>query len=302
MGSSDLNVSVVVPNFNGEGLLKNNLPSVIKALNNKQNKIKEVIVVDDGSKDDSVNLIKNQFPEVKLIKHTKNRGFPAAVNTGTRMAEGRLVCLMNTDVVPSYNFLESTLSHFEDKNVFAVSLNEKGYSWAKGAFKNGFVLHFPGKESKKPHDTFWVSGGSGVFRRSMWMKLKGMDEELYSPYYWEDLDLGYRAAKRGWKLLWEPSAQVVHKHEETMSKLNKKYRERIQERNQLLFIWKNITSPVLTKKHAGGLIRRLIRNPGYIRIFVMAFSKYRSVLEKRKVEKKTSKVSDESIFAKFQNA
>ena len=302
MSSSVLSVSVVIPNFNGQDLLKKNLPSVIKAYKNKRNSIKEIIVVDDGSKDGSVKFIKDNFPEVKIVKHTKNRGFPAAVNTGSRTAKSTLVCLMNTDVVPSSDFLESTLSHFEHKNVFAVSLNEKGFSWAKGTFKNGFVLHSPGRESEKNHDTFWVSGGSGVFRRSMWMKLKGMDEKLYSPYYWEDLDLGYRAAKRGWKLLWEPKAKVVHEHEKTMSKINKNYRARIQERNQLLFVWKNITSFVLIKKHIRGLARRVARHPGYLRIVVMAFLRLRFVRAARRVEKKESKVSDESIFAKFQNA
>lgn len=302
MRASDFSVSIVIPNFNGRDLLKKNLPSVIKAFRKKRNKIKEVIVVDDGSTDDSVGLIKNQFSEIKLIKHTKNRGFPAAVNTGARSVKGKLICLLNTDVKPSINFLEFVTSHFQDKNVFAVSLNEKGFSWAKGMFKNGFVLHSPGGESEKTHDTFWVSGGSGVFRRSMWMKLKGMDEKLYSPFYWEDLDLGYRGLKRGWRLLWEPRAKVVHEHEKTMSKINKNYRARIQERNQLLFIWKNITSPVLFKKHLKGLLRRIVRHPGYLRIVIMALSRLRFVRAARKGERKESKVSDEFVFAKFQNA
>lgn len=302
MKTPGLSVSIVIPNFNGRDLLRKNLPSVIKAYKNNKNKIIEVVVVDDASTDDSVKFLKENFKEVVIIQHKINRRFPASVNTGARSAKGDLICLLNTDVEPAKDFLEKALPHFKDRSVFAVSLHEEGYGWAKGIFENGFVIHSPGKENSKTRETFWVNGGSGVFRRSMWMKLKGMDEKLFSPFYWEDLDLGYSGLKRGWKLLWESQSNVIHIHESTNKRFKKTYRARIQERNQLLFIWKNITSPVLFKKHLRGLTRRVIRHPGYIRIIVMALSKYRSVIKKRKVEKKESKVSDESIFAKFQNA
>lgn len=298
-GKKTVAVSIVIPNFNGEKLLLKNLPFVIKASKNLDNKIKEIIVVDDSSTDKSVEIIKREFPEVRLIQHRINRGFSAAVNTGVRTAKSDLVCLLNTDVLPTENFLVNAITHFKDPKVFAVSLSEKGFSWARGYFKDGFVEHEPGPATQKPHTTFWVSGGSGVFRRDYWMKLKGMDEKLFSPFYWEDVDLSYRAAKRGWKLLWEPKSKVLHEHEATIGKLPIDKKRTIQERNQLIFIWKNVTSPNLFKKHLIGLVKRVARHPGYARIVLLALLKAKYILAERKKEKNQSKVSDEAVFARF---
>ena len=294
-----MSVSIVISNFNGEKLLKKNLPYVLKTTKHKANKIREIIIVDDASEDDSVKLIKRKFPEVKLFKHKVNRGFSAVVNTGARSASGKYIALINNDVTPEIDFLEHTLPHFKKKNVFAVSFHEVGYGWAKGKFEDGFVGFEPGKEGDGVHESFWVSGGSRIFRRDVWMKLGGMDEELLSPFYWEDIDLSYRAAKRGYKLLWEPKAKVYHKHETTMKTLPRRYVARIKERNQLLFMWKNITSPNLFRKHLVGLLKRSLKHPGYLKIVFIAALKVRRVLKARKKEKKESKVSDEAILARF---
>ena len=295
-----MKASVIIPYYKTPHLIRKNMPAVLAAKENMKNRINEVILIDDGSKDECAKIIKQEFPEVRLITHKVNRGFSSTVNTGARSAKSKLLVLLNTDVIPSKDFLESVLPHFKDGDVFGVSFHESGYGWAKGKFEDGFILHEPGRESKKTHDTFWISGGSGVFRRSYWMKLGGMDEKLLSPFYWEDLDLCYRAAKRGWTLLWEPRAKVLHKHESTMSTLpNKKRVRRIRERNQLIFIWKNLTSPILFRKHITGLFRRVTRHPGYLRIVLMALSKFRGIKKAREKEKKESKVSDEAIFARF---
>ena len=299
MNLNNLKVSVVIPSFNGEKLLKKNLPYLLRAMGNLSNFIKEIIVVDDGSSDNSVDLIKNKFPQVKLVRHKINRGFSASVNLGVKIAKGDLVCLINNDVIPENNFLANTLGHFEKEDTFAVSLHEEGYGWAEGVFREGYIMHSPGKEDTKVHSTFWVNGGSGVFRKSLWKKLGGMDDKLLSPFYWEDLDICYRAIKRGLKLYWEPRARVLHKHETTISKFPKKYVERIRERNHLLFIWKNLTSQSLFRRHVTGLFKRLARPPGYLRIVLVALLRLREVKRARRKEKKETIVSDEAIFASF---
>lgn len=294
-----MKVSIVIPNYNTQGILEKNLPLVLSAAKNPNNHVREVILVDDASPDASANLVKRMFPEIKLIRHKVNRGFSSSVNTGVRAAKGELISLLNTDVVPSENFLEAALPHFEKPKVFAVSLNEGGYSWARGFFKEGYIGHEPGPKDKTAHETFWVSGGSGVFRRSIWISLGGMDEKLFSPFYWEDLDLCYRAAKRGYQIIWEPGARVEHRHETTIGLLPKTKVVRIRERNHLLFIWKDLTSPRLFRKHIGGLIRRTARHPGYIRIVLMALIQIKPLLRARAKEKRETKVSDEAIFARF---
>lgn len=296
---SSFTASVIIPSFNGEKLLRKNLPEVIQAFQYKENRIVEITIVDDGSSDESFKFVKSTYPEVSFIKHTQNRGFSASVNTGARMAKGDLLVLLNNDVVPNEDFLLSALSRFIDPEVFAVSLHEKGYAWAKGHFKDGYIQIEPGKETVNAHVSFWVSGGSGVFRKSMWKELNGMDEKLLSPFYWEDIDICYRGAKRGWKILWDPDSLVEHQHESTIGKLPKKYVERVRERNQLLFIWKNLHSPGLIRKHLLGVFARLIKHPGYLRILLMTLPRLRQTLKSRAKEKKESKISDEIIFSRF---
>jgi O-antigen biosynthesis protein len=294
--------SIIIPNYNGESLLKKNLPSVILAYKNPRNNIKEIIVVDDASTDTSINVIKNYFPEVTIIRHSKNRGFSSAVNTGARTAKGALLVLLNTDVTVSKSFMTTVVGHFSDDTVFGVSLHEKGYGWAEGRFENGYFMHKSGPESILPHISMWVSGGSGVFRRDYWMELGGLDDKLLSPFYWEDVDISYRAWKRGWKCMWEPGAHVSHNHEGTTGKISKGYKVRIQERNQLLVIWKNITSSSYLRKHIRGLLTRVLKHPGYLRVVIMALYKVPILIPLRKKESKLSKVSDEAIFAQFTNS
>lgn len=299
--SSNMKATIIIPNFNGKDLLKENLPAVVAAKEFEENKILEIIVVDNGSTDGSINFIKKNFPEIKIIKHKINRGFSAGVNIGARFAKGDLVVLLNSDVKPEKNFLVNTLPHFIDKRTFAVSFHEKGYGASIGIFKDGFIVHEPCFESNSKQYTFWVSGGSGAFRRSDWMKLGGMDEKLFSPAYWEDIDLSYRALKRGFRLIWEPNSNVIHKHESTVLKFPKGHFEKIKERNQLLFTWKNLTSQSLFKKHIAGLFKRVFMGPGYLKIIFMAFMKLKDVIRLRNKEIKETWVSDEAIFSSFNN-
>jgi GT2 family glycosyltransferase len=298
MTKNNFGVSVVIPNFNGEKLLEKNLLSLLNAKQNSRNNILEIIIVDDGSTDESVKLVNSKFPEIKIIKHKRNRGIASAINTGVRASKGQLILILDTDVLPEEDFLVPVLPHFKERRVFAVSLHEKGYGWEKVFWKDGYLEIVDGKEENESHNTFYVKRGSGVFRRSVWIELGGSDEKLFSPFYWEDLDICYRAAKRGYQNTWEPEAHVVHDHWSTSGKLPKKFIENIRKRNELLFIWKNIHSAVLIKKHLAGMFKRILISPGYIKIVFMAAGKLSLVISKRKREIKESKVSDEAIFAR----
>jgi len=281
-------------------LFEKNLPSVIKAKEFKKNNIVEVIIVDDKSTDESIAYLEKEFKgQIRLVKHTKNRGFSSTVNTGARSARGELLCLVNTDVSVSENFLQYVLLHFENSNLFGVSFHEKGFGPAGASFKDGFINFIPRKELEKTDTSFWISGGSGIFSRKIWMRLGGLDEKLLSPFYWEDIDLSYRAQKRGYKLLWEPKANVVHNHESTVSTLKKSYVLSIRQRNELLMIWKNITSQRIFRKHLQGLFKRVLKHPGYLRIVLLTLPKLSLVMKLRKKEKREATVSDEAIFSRF---
>lgn len=294
-----ISVSVVIPNYNGKSLLEKNLPSLLKAKENSLNKINQIIIVDDGSLDGSVPFIEKFGDSVKIIKHKKNRGFSASVNIGVKYASGSLVLLLNTDVKVTDNFLTNIFENFNDPKTFAVSLHESGYGGSRGFFSNGMIQLGQYSEDSLTSKTFFVSGGSGVFRKDIWNKLGGMDEKLLSPFYWEDLDLAYRAWKRGYNCVWESRSLVFHQHESTIGKLSEKKVQNIRERNQLLVIWKNIHSTKLIKSHIKHVFIRCVAHLGYVKIVVMALTKINQVLRSRLKEKRYSVISDELLFEKF---
>lgn len=287
--------AVVIPNWNGLKLLEKNLVKVISAVEEGT----EIVVVDDGSPDQSNQFLQENFPQVKIVRHQRNLGFGAACNTGVREASGELVALLNLDVVPEKGFLAAAAKSFGDKAVFAVSFNEPQNSWAKISWRNGFLEHGLGKRTDKNHISGWASGGSALFRRTMWEELGGFDE-LYRPFYWEDIDLSYRAWKRGWKVLWEPKAVVHHRHESVIGKhYSKKFIDLISQRNQLFFVWKNITDEKMFADHRQNLLTRLAK-PGFWRPFLAALTRLDQVVLKRRIEKGKSKVTDRQIFNLFE--
>lgn len=290
--------SLIIPNWNGKKLLEKNLPSVLTAAKEER---AEIIIIDNGSVDESLHYLQDlasQNPSFQIIKLPKNYGFSYAVNLGIKKAQGKIVVLLNNDVAPKKDFLFPLKKHFANPQVFAVSLNEPQFSWARGEFKNGFFAHQPGPKTQKTHLSLWASGGSAAFNRKLWLKLGGFDR-IYHPFYWEDVDLGYRAWKRGYQVLWEPRSIVHHHHESTVSRFSPKYIDLIKQRNELLFIWKNITSSQLTNEHKKALLKRIIKSPGYLKIFLAALAKLPQVLSRRRQEKKESQLTDEKIFKLF---
>ncbi len=287
-----MTVSVVIPNFNGLKLLETNLPLIIKAVGKAQ-----IIIVDDGSTDGSARFIKKNFPHIKLIEKVTNSGFATTVNLGVKAASGEIILLLNTDIVPSDNFLEPLLKHFSDPKVFAVGCLDESIENGKtvkrgrgiGRFERGFLVHKRGEVDKT--DTLWVNGGSGAFRKSIWEKLGGMDE-VYDPFYWDDIDLSYRAQKSGYKIVFEPYAIVEHRHEE--GSILKNYTtgqiKQIAYRNQLIFVWQNITDSRYLISHFFWIPLHLLKailngDMNLIRGWLWALIKLPEILKNRQINK-----------------
>ncbi len=286
--------SIIIPNWNGEHLLKKNLSAVLAT------NADEIIIVDNDSTDNSVEFIKQlKSSIIRIIELKKNYGFSYACNLGAKEAKSEVVILLNNDVVPEKNFLKPLVKDFEDKKVFAVSLNEPQWSWAQGKWVKGFVEHQAGGKANEVHISFWASGGSAAFRKDLWLKLGGLDE-IFAPFYWEDTDLSYRAWKRGYQVLWEPKSVVHHQHEGTIgSSFSKKYIDFISQRNQIIFIWKNITNFKMLFEHKMALGKRLLTKPGYWRPYLAALSKLPLILPRFLKEVSQKKLSDKEIFEKF---
>lgn len=289
-----MRVSIVIPNWNGRDRLLSNLPKVLKV-----KEVDEIIVVDDASTDDSVNVIEEHLPNIKLIKRRENGGFSSAVNTGVREAKSELIFLLNSDAVPEEDSLRFALTHFENSQVFSVGANTGG-SWVWAKFKDGFFWHGQREQTNKTHETLWSSGGSGIFRKSIWEELGGLDE-LFNPFYEEDTDLGYRAWKRGFINLWEPEFRVEHYKQKGVIETNfsKKTISKVAQRNQLIFIWKNITGSSYLRQHVIALIKMLFTHPKYWPTFISAVRLFPQIYKKRQIEKRQAKLSDREIIERF---
>ncbi len=269
-----MDVSVVITCWNSRELLKKNLPAVIAAAKNAQNKIKEIIVVDDYSSDGSKEFLQENFPEIKVVRQEKNYGYSVTCNTGIKQAENDLVAILNADVAPAKDFLKAALPHFGEEKVFAVSFNEGKYGPGKLVWKKGFWEMAAVEPLKTASLSDWANGGSAVFRKSIWQKLGGMDP-LFLPFYYEDVDLGMRAEAAGFQSLWEPEARVAHQHEATINSRSfpQNYINQVKERNHLLLIWRNLGNRRRLMSHLFYLSLRCFSHPGYFRIVFLALKR-----------------------------
>lgn len=254
-------VSLIIPNYNGNRLLVKNLPKVFEAAKMYDSST-EIIIVDDGSTDNSIETLKTIMGplrhdvNVKIITKEKNEGFSSTCNLGAKKANGNIIVLLNTDIWPEKDFLLYLIPHFNQAKVFGVGCLDKSLENGNevergrgiGWFKKGFLVHARGEVDK--NNTLWASGGSSAYNRKLWLELGGFDQ-IYNPFYWEDIDLSYRAQKRGYAVLFEPKAVVHHEHKKgaIKSKFSEKQVKTIAYRNQFIFLWKNITDVDLFLQH-----------------------------------------------------
>lgn len=291
-----MKISVVVTNWNGLALLKKNLEQIIKMSPESQ----EIILADDASTDKSVNYVKElqkKYSKLKLIVRKKNFGFSKNSNDAVLKSNGELVVMLNNDIFPHKDYIKNSLKHFSNPNLFGIGFAEKDHkNWARVFWKDGYIQHEPGKNISKTHITGWLSGGGSIIRKDIFQKLGGFDS-VYEPFYCEDLDLGLRAWKSGYTLLWEPKCVVEHRHEATMSKFSKGLLNYVKERNRLISTWRNITDPKLILFNKLALIGRVLSGPNYIKI-IRAANKQ---IKKHPYQIIFPKLTDKEIFDKLKN-
>lgn len=312
-----MNISIVIPCYNGEKVLTKNLPHLLAALKEYKKGKLEVVIANDPSTDKSKEVIASFISSLKgtgitgkTVNNTKKeeQGFSKNVNRGIAMATGDILVLLNTDVRPYKGFLAPLLDHFSDEKVFAVGCMDESIEEgqrvprgrAVGWWQRGFLHHKAA--DIVPGTSLWASGGSSAFRKSMWDKLGGLDN-LFNPFYWEDIDLSYRALKSGYKIIFEPKSVVVHEHEEGVikTKFKPKHVQKIAYRNQYFFIWKNITDRRLLVSHVlwlpYHLLKAVLRRDGvFLQGFFLALMQMERVQDSRYRAKKLFVKSDSTIL------
>lgn len=269
-----MKISVIITNWNGVHVLKKHLENTINA----SPEASEFILIDDASTDNSVKfaqVIQKTYPRLKIICRKNHHGFGENSNFAVKKTSGDLVVLLNNDLVPHTGYITATLKHFTDPLVFGVGFAELGKeNYGKIFWENGYLQTTPGL-SDKTHTTAWLSGGSSIIRRNLFLKLGGFDN-IYEPFYFEDTDLGLRAWRSGYKLFWEPKAVVDHQHEFSTSKMGKQFLIYVKERNHLLCVLRNITDKKLLFKNLLWQILRVLSGPNYIKIILAAHRQLRS--------------------------
>ena len=210
--------SVIIPNWNGARYL----PECLESLQAQTYPRLEVIVVDNGSTDDSVALIKRNYPEVRLLELGENRGLTGAVNAGARIAQGEVLALLNNDALPHPGWvaaLVAALKRHPEAGMAASKMllydrpsiiNSAGDTFGRdGLPANRGVW----EEDRGQYDCEeWVFGGCGgavAYRRDMWEALGGFDEDFFM--YCEDVDLNWRAQLAGYRCIYTPQAVVHHR-------------------------------------------------------------------------------------------
>ncbi|OGP55714.1 MAG: hypothetical protein A2Y65_03110 [Deltaproteobacteria bacterium RBG_13_52_11] len=311
-------VSVVIPTYNGKDLLEEHLPFLRAALEAYPGD-SEIIIVDNGSNDESLLFLSRNYPEARIIKNKVNEGFGPAINRGVKEAKYDIVLLLNNDIRVERGFIDPLVRHFEDPSVFAVVskslvkladrvVNE---SVTVPGFDGGLIFsHQPfvgGKTSdkiKNPCTNFHASGGFGAFDRNKFLELGGFDD-IFHPFYYEDVDLSYQAWKRGWLILYEPDSVVHHRSHATSLKVaTQSYISRIEIRNRFLITWKTISDPVFVLSHLKWILSLFLRSFRLSKkkerrlmiIMLFALRRLPAVIAYRIKNAKYTRLSDNRIF------
>jgi len=300
-------ITLVITNWNGKNLLRECLPSILKAVAFDSKRLYEIMVVDDCSTDDSLKILEEEFPNVNRVKTPVNMGFQKANNYGIKKSDSRLVMPMNNDIKLDEDALFHLAEHFEQGNVFSVSGKFFGfdgktflYGNRGGYFKNGHFYLYE-KEPDDNSQTLFACGGAFMVDRKRYLELGGFDN-LYHPLYYEEIDLSYRALKRGWEVCYEPKSIAYHKVQSTITKQEKKRSiELISARNNYLFVLKNILDPSFTLEFIFFIPLFLIRDLFKLKsrfwvAFFMAIKRIPTALKSRKKEKMEALISDHEIL------
>jgi GT2 family glycosyltransferase len=218
-------VSIIVVNWNGERFLKD----CLSALSNQSYANREIILVDNGSSDNSVGLTRNNFPQVKVVGLTENKGFTGGNAAGLEVAQGAYIALVNNDTRADERWLESLLKPMLLDHTIGICASKliiagaecidsagDGMTSAGVGFNRGHRAHLASYSSLEP--VFAACAAGALYRRKMIDEIGFLDEDFF--LYGEDVDLSFRAQLAGWKCVYVPNAIMHHKGNATSVRLS----------------------------------------------------------------------------------
>lgn len=253
--------SVIILNWNGAEMLRTYLPSVVKSLAISHSPFAvRLYVADNGSTDNSLEVLKNEFPTVKTIVLDKNYGFAEGYNRAIEQVESDYVVLLNSDVETPEGWLTPLLDYMETQPDVAA-VQPKIHSWKRRSFfehagaAGGYInwLGYPYcrgrklwkvEEDKGQYDSYadieWTSGACMCVRTKVYKELGGLDASFFA--HMEEIDLCWRMRNKGWRLVCVPTSTVYHLGGGSLHYDNP-HKNYLNHRNNLLMIYKNKQHP-----------------------------------------------------------
>lgn len=245
-----MKATLILVNYNGRDLLETSVPAALAAARRAGGH--SVMVADDHSSDDSIEFLCKHHPKVHVLALPK-LGFGGVCKAAVEATETEAAVLLNNDVVVTPDFLPPLLDDLAQSDVFAVgckflnpdgSLTDALGNRTSGEWRGGLLqIHHETRPEllTETCPQLYANGGGMAFRRDSWLALGGFDH-LFQPFYWEDVDIGYRAWGRGWRVLYEPASIVYHDQGSTISgKVHRPAQvELMSAKNAILFTWKNL--------------------------------------------------------------
>jgi len=245
--------AVAILNWNGKDLLQKFLPSVLKYTSQQ---IADVWVIDNNSEDGSVEFLRKEFPQVKIVELDKNYGYAGGYNRGLKEIEAEYFTLINSDIEVTEGWLEPLLKTIEEDEKVAVvqpkilSYNNRDYfehAGASGGYadKNyylfcrgriGDVVEKDEGQYNDERDIFWASGAAFIIRSKLFFEVGGFDEYFFA--HMEEVDMNWRLKARGYRIKVNPASVVYHVGGASLD-ASKPFKTFLNFRNSIVMIYKN---------------------------------------------------------------
>jgi GT2 family glycosyltransferase len=311
--SSEL--SVIIPTHDGIQNLKDSLPALLRGLKGYKESSVEIIVLDNASSDGTAAFIKKSWPGIKVMRYNKPMGNCRIINEGVSSARFKTVFIMEDDVKVDPDFAQPLQESLGDEEVIAavpaIHLESKHNlitSINLMYFIDGALFLRVIADGKFPEPVYLpgLLNTATAFKKEAFKDLGGFDS-LFDPGYMEDLDMGYRAWKRGYKVVYNRASRVYHTEKDSFrDHFQGKEWEWLRIRNYLLFMEKNITSRDYHSKHWWKVRKKVLMiqlgldgDRDYLKAWQMAEKSGKEVARRRKMEKKEAQYTDQELIFLF---
>lgn len=306
-------VSVVIPNWNGKHFLNECLAS----LKDQTYQDLEIILVDGGSSDSSVEFVRRFFPEVQIVQLEKNKGFSGAANEGLRTAKGRFVALLNNDAMADRRWIEELVKGIRSSREIGfctskilrapgIKMDTAGDQYTRYgvAMKRG--QNAEANRFSEAEFVFGACAAGALYSKVMLEETGYFDEDLCCIY--EDVDLSFRAQLRGFKCLYVPTA-IVHHIVGGTSGRNNDFTLYYGQRNMVSVFLKNMPAPFLIRYlplHLSYTVLAMIyhlskgRGKMFLHAKADALRQIGRTLQKRKIIQGKRKVSSKYLETMFE--